>query len=60
MKPVSSCVHKEVQSWGDGGRPPYDRKVRRWVISLLQEFNDDPHWSQIRDWNLIFDLFTME
>ena len=60
MKKVSHSVNPEVQSWGDGGRPPYNRNVRRWVLSLLQEFNDDPHWNAVCDWNLVFDLFTME
>jgi len=38
-----------MSRWG-GGRPPYNRIVRRWTLGLIES----------NDWDLVFDLFTME
>lgn len=49
------CANRPVLSWDENA--PYDRQIRRKAISLTAKIYPDI-WG--KDWDLVFELFTME
>ena len=53
MKYVSNATPSVIQSWC--AEFPYERKMRRWTLSFVMRI-----FPERVDWNIVFELFTME